>query len=79
MKVLPRIEGDSAAKKALVGLKAMIEKQNNIPAEWINIPYDIDAGTLASKPKTPWKDSILKIAYMLNLLNTGDGFTRFWK
>lgn len=79
MKVLPRIEGDSAAKKALVGLKAMIEKQNNIPAEWINIPYDIDAETLASKPKTPWKDSILKIAYMLNLLNTGDGFTRFWK
>lgn len=79
MKVLPRIEGDSAARKALVGLKAMIEKKTNIPAEWINIPYDIDAETLASKPKTPWKDSILKIAYMLNLLNTGDGFTRFWK
>lgn len=78
MKVLPRIEGDSAAKKALVGLKAMIEKQN-IPSEWINVPYDIDAETLASKTPTPWKDSILKIAYMLNLLNTGDGFTRFWK
>lgn len=78
MKVLPRIEGDSAAKKALVGLKTMIEKQN-IPSEWINVPYDIDAETIKSKPETPWKDSILKIAYMLNLLNTGDGFTRFWK
>lgn len=78
MKVLPRIEGDSAAKKALVGLKTMIEKQN-IPSEWINVSYDIDAETIASKPKTPWKDSILKISYMLNLLNTGDGFTRFWK
>ena len=77
MKVLPRIEGDSAAKKALVGLKAMIEKQ--MPSEWVNVPYDIDAGTIKSKPDTPWKDSILKIAYMLNLLNTGDGFTRFWK
>lgn len=78
MKVLPRIEGDSAAKKALVGLKTMIEKQN-IPSEWVNVSYDIDAETIASKPETPWKDSILKIAYMLNLLNTGDGFTRFWK
>lgn len=78
MKVLPRIEGDSAAKKALVGLKTLIEKQN-IPSEWVNVPYDIDAETLASKTPTSWKDSILKIAYMLNLLNTGDGFTRFWK
>jgi hypothetical protein len=78
MKVLPRIEGDSAAQKALVGLKSMIEKQN-IPSEWINVPYDMDAETISTKPETPWKDSILKIAYMLNLLNTGDGFTRFWK
>ncbi|MBR1387735.1 MAG: hypothetical protein IJ553_04965 [Alloprevotella sp.] len=78
MKVLPRIEGDSAAKKALIGLKSMIAKQN-IPNEWANVSYDIDAQTIASKPQTPWKDSILKIEYMLYLLNTGDGFTRFWK
>lgn len=78
MKVLPRIEGDSAAKKALVGLRAMIEKQD-IPSEWINLKYDIDAEEIKSKPDTPWKESILKIAYMLHLLNTGDGFTRFWK
>lgn len=78
MKVLPRIEGDSAAKKALVGLRAMIEKQD-IPSEWINLKYDIDAEEIKTKPDTPWKESILKIAYMLHLLNTGDGFTRFWK
>lgn len=78
MKVLPRIEGDSAAKKALEGLKKFIE-DNKIPDEWKDVPYDIDAEKIAQKPETAWKNSVLKISYMLNLLKSGDGFTRFWK
>ena len=82
MKVLPRIEGDSAAKKALEGLRTLVN--DNLPEAWANIKYDVDAETIkqlqsAEGTKTCWKDSKLKIEFMLNMLNTGDGFTRFWQ
>lgn len=66
MKVLPRIEGDSQAKKALEGL-----------AEYMT-GEDANLGDMR-EDESPWKKSYVKVKEMIALLNEGDGFTRFWK
>lgn len=77
MKVLPRIEGDFVAKKALEGLRTFLNKQ--IPDEWAIRDQSWTSEEIAVKPDTPWKSSILKVKDMIVLHDSGDGFTRFWK
>lgn len=78
MKVLPRIEGDSQARKALEGLRKYIEDyDNSFPDAWVG--ESDPAIILTSDEKSPWRKSYAKVAEMINLLKEGDGFTRFWK
>jgi len=75
MKVLPRIEGDTAARSAVEGLRDYIISK--CPDDWKNININTDTSSLTP---TVWSESRIKIAYMEHLLgNEGEGFTRFWK